>query len=665
MRMQSVKWSKSTAASLVLAVMLASSGAQATDGKTAGLDAGESALTRFGSKDGVNSNISQPMTSSSTLMQTVDGSQSFPAAMTAPSSAKFLDVFIQPSGSGDLQQVIISQDLNTDGSIDNVHTVPSLMSGICANGFISCNAGSWTNCKYYTWAADADGRVTETPASITDLGGCYCINSSCGSNLVWVNSAIVLKDIGGGIVNAVHASNTSFTITSVNTDITTITYFGQVTTRTNNAAAGVAAFASSPTVSTLTGYYRNWSQLTADRDSAAISQSSDPTSFYYMLSNSGAARQAQGKAGTCTVDRAARVDTTIKSFNDSGTGQLCTEHFIDIRISKVDDLTYKLQYQDSWPHGIAHSGCNDNPGGDGWHTFRTVVLSHHDPAKLGKLMTATFSFKNMGGPGCKTGSASVDGIINGFDSSVLASTTCSAGGLQNPTFDWSYFFEFKEDQYTETVDDTCTIMANDPDCHLKIEEIDGALTYQNFNSTGLNPLPSCKSFTGQVGTNTICRDWWRKKRTYICGRQQFDFSDVTTRFGQVISSTTDNTTNLNFQDPRLGSQGWTVANGSINLPQRDPAVECEPACKTRISKIDTQVTTSGNVTDMRIDSQSFDVFYKTCKDNICPVESGEEIMKDCQCLNDFAEAATIVQTLRLAGKDNICSSGQKQPMKSR
>ena len=114
--------------------------------------------------------------------------------------------------------------------------------------------------------------------------------------------------------------------------------------------------------------------------------------------------------------------------------------------------------------------------------------------------------------------------------------------------------------------------------------------------TGLTPLPSCKDFPGQVGTNKICRDWWHKKRTYVCDSEQYDFSDVATRFGQVVSSASDNTSNLTFQDPRLGPTGWSIANGSINLPQRDPASECEVACKTRIAKTDTQVTTTGTVT---------------------------------------------------------------------
>ena len=142
MRMQSVRWSRNTAVSLMMSVTLGSTSAFGIDGKTAGQNAGQSALSRFGSKNSVNSNISLPMTNSSNLMQTVNGATSFPATLNAPSSAKFLEVMIQPSGTGDLQQVIISQDLNTDGTIDNVHAVPSLVSGVCANGFISCNAGN-------------------------------------------------------------------------------------------------------------------------------------------------------------------------------------------------------------------------------------------------------------------------------------------------------------------------------------------------------------------------------------------------------------------------------------------------------------------------------------------------------------------------------------------
>ena len=193
--------------------------------------------------------------------------------------------------------------------------------------------------------------------------------------------------------------------------------------------------------------------------------------------------------------------------------------------------------------------------------------------------------------------------------------------------------------------------------------MDGVQTFANFNATGLTPLPGCRTFTGEVDTNTVCRDWWQKKRTYVCGSQTYDFSAIGTRFGTVVTSSTDNGTSLDFQDKRLGAGGWNAANGSIALPGRDPAATCEQACKTRIPKDDTQVTLSGDVTTMRNPATSYDFFYRVCDQNgQCPAGPGEEVVKECQCINEFAEAATIIQTLRTAGKDTICTTGTKKPL---
>src|ERR1700674_368237 len=185
MRMQSVRWSENIAAtSLILVVMTGSALAGAyADGKTAGTAAAQSALTQFGSRDLANQNISQPMTSPTTLMKTVDGSQSFQANLTAPASAKFLELFIQPAGTGDLQKVMISEDLDTNGAFDYVYTLSRPVSGVCGNGYIACDPATWNHCQYFKWAAGPDGKIADVAASITDLGGCYCINKSCGSNL--------------------------------------------------------------------------------------------------------------------------------------------------------------------------------------------------------------------------------------------------------------------------------------------------------------------------------------------------------------------------------------------------------------------------------------------------------------------------------------------------
>jgi hypothetical protein len=667
MKTQSGQWSANIAAiSLTLALAAGSALADTyADGKTAGATSAQTALSCFGSKDTSNLNISQPMTSPTKLMQTVDGSASFQANITAPASAKFLEVFIQPGGTGDLQKVIISQDLNTDGTFDNFYTLPRPVSGVCGNGYISCSQGTWTNCQYFKWAAGADGKIADAAASITDLGGCYCINQSCGSNLVWSNSSVILQDLGGGIVNAIQNGNTSFTITNVSYDLTTIDYFGRVTGGTATGAASVTSLASSPTVSTLSGYYTNWPGLTQARDSAAIAQSTDPQSLYYQISNSAAASQASGKSSVCTVTRNSSVQTTTQTINDSGNSQACTDQLIFIQVHKVSDSEYQLQYLDTCPAGLVcpHHNCNDDPGGDGWHTLKDVLLSPPDPNKMEKMMQANLTLSSIQGPGCISGSGSVDGIVNGFDSPVQTSTSCPASGAQFPTFNWSYYFQIKEDQYTEGVDDQCSTLENDSTCRLQSETVDGVQTFSNFNPTGLTPLPSCRPFTGQVATNTICRDWWQKNRTYVCGSQAYDFSAIGTRFGTVVTSTTDNTVSLDFQDKMLSGSGLTSASGSIALPGRDPSATCEQACKTRIPKNDTQVTVSGDVTVMRNPATSYDFFYRVCdQNNHCPTGTGEEIVEDCQCINEFAEAATIIQTLRVAGKDTICSTGNKKPL---
>ena len=486
------------------------------DGKAAGSAAAQSALTQFGSKDLANQNISQPMTSPTTLMRTVDGSQSFQANLTAPASAKFLELFIQPAGTGDLQKVMISEDLDTNGAFDYVYTLARPVSGVCGNGYIACDPGTWNHCQYFKWSAGPDGKIADVSASITDLGGCYCINKSCGSNLVWSNSSVILQDLGGGIVNAIHNGNTALTITNVSYDLTTIDYFGRVTGSTTTGASSISSLASSPTISALSGYYSNWPGLTQARDNAAIAQSSDPQSLYYQIANSAASSQASGKSSICTVMRNSSVQTTTRTINDSGNGQACTDHLIYIQVHKVSDAEYQIQYVDSGPGGLAtaHSNCGDYPGGNGWHTIQDIVIAPPDPNKLEKLMQANLTLSSITGPGCNSGSGSVDGIVNGFDSPVVTSTVCPAKGAQFPTYNWSYYFQVKEDQYAEGVDNQCATMENDPDCRLQNETVDGVQITLNFNATGLKQLPSCRNFTGQVGTNTICRDWWQKKRTY-------------------------------------------------------------------------------------------------------------------------------------------------------
>ena len=125
----------------------------------------------------------------------------------------------------------------------------------------------------------------------------------------------------------------------------------------------------------------------------------------------------------------------------------------------------------------------------------------------------------------------------------------------------------------------------------------------------------------------------------------------------------DNTQSFYYQDLRKDDNGnWISEDSNLGLPDRDVYEACETACKTRKQIIDTQASGSYNVSQTRTNTTSYEFYYKTCTNNVCPLGAGEEIVKGCQCINDFAEAASIMQMLRQAGKDIICSDGTQKPM---
>src|SRR3989304_229735 len=179
----------------------------------------------YGSESGFEERVSRPVTSGDTLMYTLDGSKSFNAQLTCPSTSKFLEVSITALSTGDLKATI-RQDTDFDGIADYTYAPPADISGVCSNGVVSCDAGTWQNCKYYSWISDATSfqAILQT-ASITELGGCYCINQGCGAS--YSDYSSVLKDIGGGAAGGVPNVEARYATTDANIAAYTIFYYGQ------------------------------------------------------------------------------------------------------------------------------------------------------------------------------------------------------------------------------------------------------------------------------------------------------------------------------------------------------------------------------------------------------------------------------------------------------
>src|SRR3546814_1861146 len=67
----------------------------------------------------------------------------------------FRSVVVQPSGTWYLGRVSIARDTDLDGTVDATSNLPVPVSGICANGVVSCQPGSWNGCSFYRWDVDA------------------------------------------------------------------------------------------------------------------------------------------------------------------------------------------------------------------------------------------------------------------------------------------------------------------------------------------------------------------------------------------------------------------------------------------------------------------------------------------------------------------------------
>ena len=88
---------------------------------------------------------------------------------------------------------------------------------------------------------------------------------------------------------------------------------------------------------------------------------------------------------------------------------------------------------------------------------------------------------------------------------------------------------------------------------------------------------------------------------------------------------------------------------------------CEALCKTRAPKANTDAAPAGVVGAQQTNPTGFDTFYHVCKRddsgaNVCPVGPGETIISPCGCLDDFPEAVVMMQTVRLAGADLVCTA---------
>ncbi|MFP3488343.1 hypothetical protein R0K20_12005, partial [Staphylococcus sp. SIMBA_130] len=125
---------------------------------------------------------------------------------------------------------------------------------------------------------------------------------------------------------------------------------------------------------------------------------------------------------------------------------------------------------------------------------------------------------------------------------------------------------------SDAIYDGCNAYRNDTSCVLKEEDVDGVTTMTNYVPTSLTPLPTVQPITGRYCNIPVTRDWWEKKRTYLCETNTtYNFDDALARADHVQTTTTG----TGYEDYLKQS------NGSITTPTGSLTTLSEvavPAC---------------------------------------------------------------------------------------
>ena len=610
------------------------------------------ARSSYGSAEAIQQNFTTPLMSAD-AMKTFDG-QSFDANLGCSGSQKFLEIFVAPSASGDIGTLTVSQDSDLDGTIDRVFTPGVPVSGVCANGAVSCNAGTWDNCSGLSWVVNGSGEIGMTPIPLNKLGGCYCVNNSCGTGLVMSNLDKVLNDLGGGATGALTSQMDYLTVSEVGVTGPMIKFYAQ---KAGDCAAG------SPM---LKAYNSTPGNLASDAFSASAA---DPE--FNLITTSPAATADPVQIKSCQITRNLPVEEV--TLNDiieyaGGSGNIfpCGPDCLQLSLGQVGDNYWagsckmyerQVQFNVLDPSRILEAKINYAKFDDWMQIYADADLLWNGP------------YGNWTGTGRPPGvcelstnwvrSPNVDfkSYLTGgpVDFKIRVEVTGNGEGYALAKIKVDTDCKLKPD----TISNSCSAYQSDPECTLMEEQVDGVWTYQNFVNTGLTPLPPTQVINGSTCSFTPTRPWWQKTRKYRCQvTGTYDFDDALERADNVQASTT----NTGYQDYLKQSNGSVLTpTESLSVLEEVSVPACTQACKTRKPRLATDAVQNGVVQENRTDPNTFDYFFHECSAGVCPAGPGETVVQSCGCLNEFAEAAATLQAVRQASRDTICSSGTANP----
>jgi hypothetical protein len=579
-------------------------------------------------------------------ISTVDNSRTFAPNISCQKTATMLEVLVQPSGSGDLGSVRIARDTDLDGTVDSTSNLPVPVSGICANGVVSCQPGSWNGCSFYRWDVDAAKALKLTSVDMTKLAGCYCINNSCGTNLAWGNMSSVLRDLGGGMIGALTTADPRFGVAEAVIDGPAIRYVGaQSTACSSNPVLPQTAYRSNPAAIASDAYAVSaGSAVFQALKGSAIGTG---TSLQYrhcamerrvtVLKPAAEEIISRTAGGYATIQNGSSFDFLMGSPADNSlAGGSCSlfDFRMTLRVADPDRIVNARLTQffgDDWAQ-VRIDGQLIGSGPSPW------TMLGLPPGKC-EMKKTFYAYPNL----------DLKPFLTAGDHEVWLRIAVAEGG---EGFAQVHVDVDNSCKTLEQLVDGCSSIASDPQCELDSELVDGVQTWINGVATGLKPLPQTRILGGPACPTDLTRDFFLKDRTYRCSVDDIAKPD-TSRGAYIIDHSTET---LLADRARQDDGSYTASTRAFSLPDRGSVAACEPVCKTRAPKANAEAAVDGVVGAKQNTPTGYDTFFHACTaNNQCPAGPGEEIVSACGCLDDFPEAVVMMQTVRLAGADLVCT----------
>ena len=618
--------------------------------REAGRTAGQSAVESYGTEQALQE--SGEAINTDAPMRTADG-QEFDGRVSCEASSEFLRVTILPSATNDIQQFVMEMDANFDGTFERSQVYAGPFAGVCNDGVFRCTAGTSENCEYFEWNT-ASGTVDLQSVGPSSLGACYCFNNSCGNNLLWVNRTKVLSDLTTSISRAALQINPRLNLGRAQAvdELTMRVYGGRTTCLTDTSPEQ---------------YFTNPADMAAD--GAAITAT--PGTVPYVVMNSPVASEHAESVVPCTIRRTISavsltasdiidvVDRTLGTTTSCGIG--CVRYSIGQALDNVRDGGNCTVFTDRQRTDVRR--------GDRITSARLVQATFDDYLQVRTNGAYTWSDSGWNGTGLPAARCERRRNFNLFPNADFTALF-QAGGLfetevLNGVGGNGEGRAILEVRYQEgcavepdQITNGCAALEANPQCGLRSETVDGVQTIANYLTTGLAPLPTTQVLgTGSCATEVATRDWWVTEREYTCPTDPttHDFSAAEERY-RTVHESMDVTTG-NFNDRRVHEDG-TVESSSENtaLPEPDVFEPCQRTCRTRRPRPGTEVAGGLNRNGLNATGVAYDFTFRECTDdNVCPAEPGEDIVSACDCRSNFAQAAAMMQTIRMVKEDMACA----------